>query len=87
MEWNPEQQHSALQHSVAGPTCPNYRVTIWARGQGSYIFNSCIEKGISAGVVCMHAAHGEIPSSPQHLKLQEPCPHLNLVTLVELPQL
>ena len=36
--------------------------------QGSCIFNSCIEKGISAGVICMHVAPGEIPSSSQHLK-------------------
>ena len=48
-------------------------------GQGSCIFNSCIEKGISAGVICMHAALGEIPSSSQQLKLQEPCPLLYLV--------
>ena len=37
------------------------RLTIWKGGQGSCIFNSCTEKGISAGVVCTHAAPGEIP--------------------------
>ena len=34
------------------------------------IFNSCLEKGISAGVIGMHATPGEIPSSSQQLKLQ-----------------
>ena len=34
-----------------------------------------------------HAAPGEIPSSSPHLKLQEPCPLLNPVTLAELLQL
>ena len=53
------------------------RLTIWKRGQrGSCIFNSCIEKGISAGVVCIYGKPGEIPSSSEHLKLQVPCPAL-----------
>ena len=39
--------------------------------QGSCIFNSCIEKGISAGLIGIDGEPGEIPSSAQHLKLQE----------------
>ena len=35
----------------------------------------------------LHGEADEIPSLLQHLKLQEPCPLLNLVTLVELLQL
>ena len=30
------------------------RLTIWKGGQGSCIFNSCIEGGISAGVICIY---------------------------------
>ena len=51
------------------------------------IFNNCIGKGISAGLICIYGVPGEVPSSPQQLKLQEPCPLLNLVTLAELLQL
>ena len=47
------------------------RLTIWKGGQGSCIFNSCIEKGISAGLICIYGEPGEIPSSSQQLKLQE----------------
>ena len=36
-------------------------VTLWKGGQGSCSFTNCIEKGISAGVLCRHAAPGEIP--------------------------
>ena len=57
------------------------RLTIRKGGLASCIFNSCIEKGISAGAIYMHAAPGEIPSSSQQLKLQEPCTLLYLVTL------
>ena len=64
---------------VTGPNSqctskPLYRLTIWKGGQGSCIFNGCIEKGISAGLICIYGEPGEIPSSSQHLKLQEPCP-------------
>ena len=45
-------------------------LTIWKGGQGSCIFNSCIEKGISAGLICIDGEPGEISSS-QQLKLQE----------------
>ena len=55
--------------------------------KGSCLFNSCIEKGIKAGLICIYGEPSEISSSSQHLKLQEPCPLLNLVTLVELLQL
>ena len=51
------------------------------------IFNSCIEKGISAGLICLNGEPGGTSSSLQSLMLQEPCPLLNLVTLVELLQL
>ena len=61
------------------------RVTTGKGGQGSCIFNSCIETGISAGVICMHAAPGEIPSSSQQFKMQEPCPLLYLITLGKAP--
>ena len=63
---------------------PMIRVTIWKEGQGSCIFNSCIEKGISAGVICRHAAPTELPFSSQQSQLQEPCPLLFLVTLTVL---
>ena len=66
--------------------CMN-RVMIWKGGQGSCIFNSCIEKGISAGLICIYGEPGETSSLSQHLKLQESCPLLNLVTLAELLQL
>ena len=62
--------------------CACVRLTIWKGGQGSCNFNSCIEKGISAGLICIYGEPGEIPSSSQQLTLQEPCPLLNLVTLV-----
>ena len=52
------------------------RVTIWKGGQGSCSFNSCIEKGTSAGLICIYGEPGEIPSSSPQLKLQEPCPLL-----------
>ena len=48
---------AGLQHLVS------VRLTIWKGGQGSCTFNSCIEKGISAGDICMHAAPGGIPSA------------------------
>ena len=36
--------------------------------EGSCIFNSCIERGISAGVLCILGEPGKIPSSSPHLK-------------------
>ena len=51
--------------------CGLARLTIWKGGQGSCIFNSCIEKGISAGLICIYGEPGEIPSSLQQLELQE----------------
>ena len=77
----------------AGTACTRFvvlrtdRVTIWKGGQGSCVFNSCIEKGNSAGVIHIFGEPGEFSSSSQHLKLQEPCPLLSLLTLVELLQL
>ena len=35
-------------------TCRLCRVTIWKGGQSSCIFNCCIEKGISAGLICIY---------------------------------
>ena len=82
---------SSMQHQPEEIQCGRtleVRLTLWKGGQGgSCVFNSCIEKGISVGLICIYGEPGEIPSSSQHLKLQEPCPHLNLVTLVELLQL
>ena len=46
-------------------------VTRFRDGQGSCSFNSCIEKGISAGLISIYGEPGDIPSSSQHLKLQE----------------
>ena len=48
------------------------RPTLWkGGGQGSCSFNSCGEEGISAGLIGIYGEPGEIPSSSQHLKLQE----------------
>ena len=49
----------SLQHTYSCRS--SSRVTRFKRGQGSCSFHCCIEKRISAGVICIYGEPGEIP--------------------------
>ena len=51
------------------------------RGQGSCSFNCCDEEGISPGSPYIQMRPADIPFSIQLLKMQEPCPRFQMVSL------
>ena len=61
------------------------RVGRYKRGQGSCSFNCCDEEGISPGAVCIQMTPAEISFSMQLLKIKEPCPPFQMVSLFMHP--
>ena len=57
------------------------RVTRLKRGQGTCSFKCCDEEGISPGCPYIQMRPAEIPFSVQLLKMQEPCPPSQMVSL------